>query len=387
MNEQNNDRLKQKILLVDDSELIWKILGEQVRSLGHIPLWAANGMSALAMCKKENPALILLDIMMPQMDGFEFLEYLKGNPALKKIPVIVVSGHDGTDRVVKGIELGALDYMPKPVNTHILAARINAALSARLLAEREERYKLDLEKYNLTLEDRVRERTRELNETKLEVIDRLARAAEYRDNETGLHVVRMSHFSHLLAIETGLDEKTCELILRASPMHDVGKIGIPDHILLKPGKLDPDEWTHMKEHARIGGEILSGGKSELIQMAETIARTHQEKWDGTGYPLGLREREIPLCGRIVAICDVFDALTSERPYKKAWPEVDALGLIEAQKGIHFDPDLVGAFKKIFPKVLEVKEKFSDSQLPRGNPLTAQPKRGHAVPGMIPDRKS
>lgn len=204
------------------------------------------------------------------------------------------------------------------------------------------------------------ERNKTLRETQLEIVKRLGRAAEYRDNETGLHVIRMSLFSARLGKAAGLKEEECEMLLQASPMHDIGKIGIPDHVLLKPGKLDDKEWEIMKTHAEIGTEILKGSKSDLLKMAETIALTHQEKWDGSGYPKGLKGKEIPLEGRISAICDVFDALTSVRPYKKAWSVEDAMALLEKEKGKHFDPELVPLFKQILPEIVAIKEKYSEN---------------------------
>lgn len=202
-------------------------------------------------------------------------------------------------------------------------------------------------------------RNKALHETQLEIVKRLGRAAEYRDNETGLHVIRMSLFSARLGKAAGLNEKECEMLLNASPMHDIGKIGIPDHILLKPGKLDEKEFKIMKTHAEIGTEILRGSNSDLLKLAESIALTHQEKWDGSGYPRGLKGEEIPLAGRITAICDVFDALTSVRPYKKAWSVEDAVGLIEQEKGRHFDPNLVPLFKQVLPEILQIKEKYAE----------------------------
>ncbi|MBI4384353.1 MAG: HD domain-containing protein [Nitrospinae bacterium] len=205
------------------------------------------------------------------------------------------------------------------------------------------------------------ERNRELRETQLEIVRRLGRAAEYRDNETGYHVIRMSLYSESLGKALGMSEKECETLRFASPMHDVGKIGIPDNILLKPGKLDEREWKIMKTHAAIGAEILKGSRSELLKMAEAIALTHQEKWDGSGYPNGLAGEDIPVVGRITAVCDVFDALTSERPYKRAWSVEEAVDYIETQSGKHFDPRLVPLFKSVLPEILENKAKYRENQ--------------------------
>jgi putative two-component system response regulator len=212
---------------------------------------------------------------------------------------------------------------------------------------------------NEALEQRVRERTQELNDTRLEIIRRLGLAAEYRDNETGLHIIRMSTYAQLLAQAAGLDEQRQELILNASPMHDIGKLGIPDRVLLKPARLDDEEWRIMKTHARIGADILGGHHSGLLNMATEIALCHHEKWDGSGYPRGLKGEEIPLEARIVAIADVFDALTSTRPYKKAWSVEDALAEIANSAGSHFDPELAQRFLAITPRLLPVMEQYAE----------------------------
>ena len=222
--------------------------------------------------------------------------------------------------------------------------RIRNILEVRLLHKQ-------VKEQNERLEEQVKERTKQLEDSRRDVIQRLGLAAEYKDNETGNHVIRMSKFSQLLALEAGLSAREANVILDAAPMHDVGKIGIPDRVLLKPGKLDADEWAIMQTHVTIGAEILSGGESELMVMAKSIALSHHEKWDGTGYPAGLSGKNIPIEGRICALCDVFDALTSERPYKKAWPIDKAMALIKEQSGQHFDPDLVIAFERILDEVL------------------------------------
>jgi putative two-component system response regulator len=227
-----------------------------------------------------------------------------------------------------------------------------------------------LREYNLELEKKVQERTHELEETRMEVIVRLGRAAEYRDNETGMHIVRMSYYSEALGEMVGLDNRECRLLRAASPMHDLGKIGVPDSILLKPGKLDEHEWETMKMHPAIGASVLAGSNHEVMLMAETIAFTHHEKWDGSGYPRGLQGNAIPLVGQIVAVCDVFDALTTERPYKNAWSIEDAVNHIKEQSGKHFNPDLVEKFLQILPEILEIKNQYAESET-RDNPKELQ----------------
>lgn len=357
------------ILIVDDSEANRMILHDQVITLGHMPVLAENGLVALEKVVEFKPDLLLLDIMMPKMDGYQVLARLKSDSHMRHIPVIMVSANDEIESVVNCIEQGAMDYLVKPFSPVLLKARIKAALANKFLHDQEEAHRETIRQYNEKLEERVRERTKDLEETRLEVIQRLGRAAEYRDNETGQHVLRMSHFAARLAKELGMNDMECAMIKLASPMHDIGKIGIPDDILLKPGPLTKDERKIMETHTTIGGEILGGGKSELIKMAETIALTHQEKWDGTGYPKGLKKEEIPIAGRITAICDVFDAMTSKRPYKEAYPIEYALDFISSQSGKHFDPHLVKVFHQIVPDLKKIKEKFSkEENLQPASPL-------------------
>lgn len=222
-----------------------------------------------------------------------------------------------------------------------------------------------IEEQNRTLEEKVRERTKELNASRLEIVRRLARAAEFRDTDTGLHITRMSLYSATLGRAAGLGETECDLLLNAAALHDVGKIGIPDQVLLKPGPFDARERAIIQEHPAIGGEILSLSQSELVQWAEMIARTHHEKWDGSGYPLGLKGEEIPLVGRIVSICDVFDALTTRRPYKKPWTVEEAVAELEKGKGTSFDPDLVDLFREILPHVLEIRRELMEREAEEG----------------------
>ncbi len=349
------------ILIVDDSEPNRLVLQDNVLTLGHRPLLAENGVEALAMIQEKRPDLVLLDVMMPQMDGYQVLERLKSDASLRHIPVIMISAVSDMESLVKCIQQGAIDYLVKPFNPTLLKTRINAGLANKQLHDQQEKYRKKIEEYNTQLEEKVRERTRELEETRLEVVHRLGRAAEYRDNETSMHIHRMSNYCARIGKELGVSEKECKLLLLASPMHDIGKIGIPDGILLKSGPLTDEEWQIMKAHPAIGGDILAGGKSLLIKMAEIIARTHHEKWDGSGYPIGLKHDQIPLVGRIAAICDVFDALTSKRPYKKAFPLEKSMQYIEEQSGKHFDPALVEIFIKVLPDLLEIKKKFSEKK--------------------------
>ena len=336
---------KQTILIVDDSpdnlDVLTGILKESYKIKA-----AINGKVALKIANgTKKPDMILLDIMMPDMDGYQVCAELKANPVTQDIPVIFVTAKTEVTDEQKGFELGAVDYITKPVSPPLVKARVKTHLA--LYDQQRE------------LASQVRQRTQELEDTQWQVIQRLGRAAEYKDNETGMHVVRMSYYSRFLAEEAGCSPSWTETLFKAAPMHDIGKIGIPDAILLKPGKLDEQEWTEMQKHVEYGGEILGDDTSELLRMAKEIALGHHEKWNGKGYPQGIAGDSIPLSARIVAIADVFDALTSERPYKKAWPVEKALSLIEEEAGEHFDPKLAPMFRKVMPRVEKIMREYRD----------------------------
>jgi putative two-component system response regulator len=337
---------KQVVLVVDDVpdniDVLVNILSDEYSVKA-----ATDGATAIRIAGSSNPPdLILLDVIMPRMDGFETCRLLKQDPRTKHIPVIFVTAKSDTAHETQGFETGAIDYISKPVSPPIVRARVKTHLA--------------LYDQNRELEERVRERTTELQETRLEIIRRLGRAAEFKDNETGLHVIRMSSYAREIALEYGVSNEEADLILLTSPMHDIGKIGIPDSILLKPGPLDDEEWKFMRRHPKIGGDIIGDHPSNLLQQAAVCAFTHHEKWDGGGYPRGLSGEEIPLIGRIVAIADVFDALTTERPYKRAWPKERAMKVIEEDAGTHFDPDLVGAFLKRRKAIEEIGETYKET---------------------------
>jgi len=322
-----------KLLVVDDEPINLKLL-KQVLQQDYRLSFAKNGIDAIELASRELPDLILLDVMMPEMTGFEVCQRLKSAPNTQNIPVIFVTAlRDEVDET-QGFESGAVDYITKPITPAIVKARVRTHLSLV--------------------------RAEELKRTHLELIQRLGRAAEYKDNETGMHVMRMSHTSKILALALGFNEDFADKLLQAAPMHDIGKIGIPDHILLKPGRLDDEEMRIMQQHPMIGAEILANTKSDLIQLAHSVALHHHEKWDGSGYPNKLKGEEIPIEGRIVAVADVFDALTSKRPYKEAWPVEKALDLIKEQSGKHFDPDVVQALLRELGQVLTTVAKWQDN---------------------------
>lgn len=335
---------KQTILVVDDVPENIDILKGILQAQYKVKV-ALNGKKALAITESSPPDLILLDIMMPDMDGYEVCRRIKGKSSTKDIPIIFVTAKSAETDEAEGFELGAVDYVTKPVSPLIVRARVKTQLA--------------LYDQNRTLEEKVKQRTSELETTRLEIIRRLGRAAEFKDNETGLHVIRMSYYSAHIARKTGMAETDVDMLLNAAPMHDVGKIGIPDNIILKPGKLNDNEWEVMRTHPQIGADIIGNHSDGLLHLAREIALTHHEKWDGSGYPAGLAGEDIPFCGRIVAIADVFDALTTERPYKKAWPIKKALAVMEGDSGSHFDPALVEAFLGSIDELLKVRNQYQE----------------------------
>ncbi len=348
--------LKAKILIVDDEKANVLLLEDILENEGYVNFKSMlDSRNALDMYKKFRPDLVLLDLNMPYLDGFQVMEQLKELEKDSYAPVLVLTAQADRNTRLRALALGARDYIEKPFDITEVTQRILNMLEIRLLHNQ-------VRDQNQLLEEKVRLRTRELEETRQEAILRLGRAAEYRDNETGMHVIRMSRLSARLAKEIGLNYEECQLMLQASPMHDVGKIGIPDEILLKPGKLNEKEWEIMKKHPEIGAEILSGGHSAVMQMAETIALTHQDRWDGSGYPHGLKGEKIPLAGRIVAICDVFDALTSKRYYKEAFSIEKSMQIIEQGSGKDFEPALVETFKRVLPEMIRIVKELPDEEV-------------------------
>lgn len=347
---------RETIVIVDDTPENLSLLNGILKPFYKIKA-ANNGETALKIINMDKPALILLDIMMPKMDGYEVCQRLKNNPDTHNIPVIFVTAKGQVNDEEYGLSLGAVDYIHKPINAAILKARVKTHLSLHNQANH--------------LEHLVRKRTQELEQSqqllklantevessRQEIIYRLGRAAEFKDNETGMHVVRMSHYTRLLAAQLDLSEQFVKELYNAAPMHDIGKIGIPDHILLKPGPLTDEEYKIMQEHPLIGADIIEAGHQGVLKIAHSVALTHHEKWDGSGYPAGLKGEEIPLEGRIVAIADVFDALTSERPYKKAWSIEKSVDFFKEQRNKHFQAELVDKFLNILPEIIKIKDQY------------------------------
>ncbi|SBS35660.1 Cyclic di-GMP phosphodiesterase response regulator RpfG [Marinomonas aquimarina] len=334
------------ILVVDDIadniDVVSNILN------GHYDIKAANqGPLALKILERFDVDLILLDIMMPNMDGYEVCQRIKDNPKLRNIPIIFLTAMDSHEDEQRGFDLGAVDFISKPFSASILKARVSAQLK--------------LANYAKELERQVQERTQELALSRLEIIERLALAAEFRDNETGNHVIRVGEYCRRIARHMGLAEPECELIALTAPLHDLGKIAISDTILLKPGRLTDEEFVIMKSHAEAGAQILAGSQSELLKAAGIIALSHHEKWDGSVYPHGLKGEDIPLYGRIVTLCDVYDALSSVRPYKDAWSKEQVEAYINELSGSQFDPTLVQHFNQVKDDFYQILQEYQDEQ--------------------------
>ncbi len=360
------------ILVIDDEEGLRRSLRAFLEDLGYDTLDAANGKEGLEALRRSMPdlAAVIVDLNMPVLDGYGFLK--QAVIEAPELPVIVLSGVGVVDDALQAVRLGAWDFLTKPLhNLNILDHTLNKVMEkARLIRENRE--------YQTNLEQLVRQRTAELERTRRQIMHRLSRAAEYKDNETGHHVIRVGEIAAVLARALGLDAERCANLRDCAPLHDIGKIGIPDEVLLKPGKLDPAEWTLMQQHCMFGCEILGPLTSkeeahascenwaapdedgnELLGLARLLALLHHERWDGSGYPFGLAGEAIPLEARIVAVVDTYDALASERPYKKAFPEEKCLAIIRESSGSHFDPRVVEAFFKNTDNIRSIRIKWSD----------------------------
>ncbi len=351
--EMNSDLTKANILIVDDEAANVRLLKKILESKGFYNVVSTQDPTQVLPLYQEHKCdLILLDLDMPKLDGYGVMDQLNALIG-KDLPSILVltAQHLQTYRQ-RALDNGARDYVTKPFDVDELLSRMRNLLEVQM-AHKFMRHQ------NEILEQKVQKRTRAIHDTRLQVVRHLGRAVEYRDNETGLHIVRMSKVAVVIGKAAGMDDKQCDLLLNAAPMHDIGKIGIPDEILLKKGKLEAEEWAVMQTHAQIGADILSGDGSDLMTMAYDIALTHHEKWNGRGYPHGLAGENIPLVGRVTALADVFDALTSLRPYKKAWSVEQAVAFIKEKSGQYFDPNLVELFLQNLPEIVAIKEKYAE----------------------------
>ena len=353
-NEQRDRRFC--ILVVDDDSRNRELLETMLEVLDYDVIQASNGVQAL---ERLSPAvdLVLMDVMMPKMDGFEATKRMREQSQYQDLPVIFVTSLSEKEDRLHAVEVGANDFIAKPVEMAEVRVRTNSQLKLKAAQDA-------LKRHNQELEEAVRRRTAQLEKAHqdtqaayLDTIQRLAIAAEYKDEDTADHIRRMCRYCAVLAAELGLSEHEIWVVQHATPMHDVGKIGVPDSILLKPGKLDPDEWQIMKEHTLIGARILAGADSDLLRAGEVIARTHHERWDGSGYPDGLAGEEIPLHGRICAVADVFDALTNRRPYKPAFSNEKSIEIMRSERDAHFDPKVLDAFLDSLDKIEAIQKEY------------------------------
>ena len=329
------------ILAVDDDEANLLLLRRTLERAGYEHVETTRDpFAAMQIFGAMRPDLVMLDLHMPRMDGFQLMQRLAPVTAGGSgVPLLVLTADTTPETKRRALAAGARDFLTKPIDQTELLLRVRNLLMVQQL-------QLRLQRQNASLEEAVADRTRQLDQARLEILERLALAAEYRDDDTQQHARRIGRMSGLLARALGLPARRVELIRRAAPLHDIGKIGIPDAILLKPGKLRQGEREEMKAHTLIGAEILSGSRSPLLRLAEEIALTHHERWDGRGYPRGVAGDDIPIAGRIVALADVFDALTHRRPYKEAWPVEEAVAEVRDQAGRQFDPAVVAAMGRI-----------------------------------------
>ncbi|MCG8651414.1 MAG: response regulator [Pirellulales bacterium] len=374
------------ILFVDDEPHVLAAFDRSLREFReHWDLeFCASPQEALNRIRNRSFDTVVLDVSMPGMSGLQLLNVIKSDNVTRDLPVVIVTGESDQHLKRKALELDAADLLNKPVDMDELVARLRSTLRLK-------EYSDELKSRNETLQRYVRERTSELSASRIDIIWRLGKAAEYRDEETGNHVIRVGSYARVVATSLGLAKPFIDDLFLAAPLHDIGKIGIPDSILLKPGKLSDHEWNVMRLHCQIGAAILSDQckfmkvasgqlrdlpgdcfeqvQNPVIELATTIAATHHEKWNGNGYPNGLAGKDIPIAGRIVAIADVYDALRSVRPYKQPFSIERSIDIIRGDAGTHFDPEVVEAFLDGFDRILAIETEFADSDATELEPMT------------------
>lgn len=371
---------QQVILTIDDERVIRESFCNYLEDYDYEVCEAENGRVGIDVIKDRTPDLVLCDLRMPEVDGLAVLKWVQENAS--DMPIVVVSGTGAIGDAIEALRLGAWDYLLKPVeNLDVLLHTVEKSLErARLIRENRE-YEQHLEEMVKTRTAQLSAANRELEETRMQIIQRLGKAAEYKDNETGRHVIRVSYYSRIIAEAIGMEPDRVDLVHQCSPMHDIGKIGIPDRILLKAGPLDTEEWDFMRKHCSmgaemlqpvspeeveiyrnhtsIGGDIVGGSDSSLLQTARKIAACHHEHWDGSGYPNGLKGEEIPIEARIVSVADIYDALCSKRSYKEPFSEEKSREILKEQAGRFLDPNLVDVFFDNMDKIIEVRERWKD----------------------------
>ena len=361
------------VLVVDDNEMNRDMLVRRLKPLGYEVSVARDGGEAMDMLLQSPYDLVLLDIMMPIKDGFEVLQEMKAHNDLSIIPVIMITALDDTSSAARCIQLGAEDYLTKPFDPILLKARVSSCLERKHLYDQERHYRGQIEQYNNELEDRVQQQVQQISSAQLGAIFAMSKLAESRDPETGEHLERMREYCKIISVQLGklpkyqpvIDENFIEDIYAASPLHDIGKVGIVDSVLLKPGQLTAEEWVVMKTHPIIGAATLrevdrQHPGNSLIRMGIDIAESHHERWDGSGYPYGLKNTEIPLVARILALGDVYDALTSKRCYKEAFSHDKSREIVEENRGTQFDPEVVDAFMHTEDEFKRVREFYQDA---------------------------
>lgn len=362
------------VLVVDDNEMNRDLLLRRLGKQGYDVTLANDGRQAMEMVNQRPFDLLLLDIMMPDISGYQVLEYVKSNKQFRHIPVIMISALDEIESVVRCIELGADDYVTKPFNPVLLRARVSACLDKKRLHDQEEQYRQQIENHNIHLEEQVRQQVKATTSAQLAAIFAMSKLAESRDPETGEHLERIREYCKIISQQLAAGVKYAPIIsdefienfYAASPLHDIGKVGIPDAILLKPGKFTPDEWEFMKKHTIIGAQTLlevdkQHPGNKLIRTGIEIAGGHHEKWDGSGYPYGLSGEAIPLVARILALADVYDALTSKRCYKEAFTHKHSMEIIYSDCGTHFDPDIIASFQSTENEFERVRAFYKNSE--------------------------
>jgi putative two-component system response regulator len=378
------DVLDAQILIVDDLETNVQVVQRYLELEGYRNIHGlTDPMRVMRRVEDLRPDMVLLDIMMPEISGMALLQQIREQASSRHVPVIILTAADDLATKTRALDLGATDFLGKPIEPVELIPRIRNALLAKHYQDSLERQAAELERLVEQRTEALEQRTRELETSRLEVLHCLGRACEYRDNETGRHVVRVGRYVGLLGRAIGLDEETVAMFELAAPLHDVGKVGVPDAILLKPGKLTPEEyelvkrhsaygkqaldtlsgehWQIVKTHTRIGERVFGQCRSPILKMAATIALTHHERWDGTGYPLGLAGEDIPLAGRLTAVADVFDSLSCKRPYKPPLPMDQCLEIMGQERGKQFDPRLLDAFVRLRSQIVEVQIELAEAE--------------------------
>lgn len=358
------DQANAAILVVDDEPDNLLILSALLKEAGYLAVTTiVDPFEALPRFKQGAFDLVMLDIMMPRLDGFAVMAQMMAMGPTWECPILVLTARQDEKTRLRALSEGARDFLSKPFLAEEMLCRVGNLLQMHLAKRQLALLNHSLEATVVARTWQLEERNRQLTQSQLEVLNRLGLAAEFRDNETGLHVVRMSGYAQRIGLALGLGEEASTLLLHCAPMHDIGKVGIPDAILLKPGKLDAQEWKIMRRHSEIGAKILANATSPWLETSRVIALSHHERWDGTGYPQGLHAEQIPLFARIVSVADVFDALTSSRPYKPAWSVQQAVSAIQEGSGTQFDPRIVAIFIDLLPDLIAIKDQFQDGDIP------------------------